>query len=143
MRETALPDGATRFGERVRRRLREEVVIWLTTVGADGTPQPNPVWFLWDGDGFLIYNRPDAHRLKHVQRRPRVALHFDGNGRGGDIVVFTGAAEVVEGAPLPHAVPEYVARYGERMTRVSGSWEAFSHRYPVALRVRDVQVRGF
>ena len=59
---TVLPDAGTPFGDRVRERLVDEQVIWLTTVGADGTPQPNPVWFLWTpeegdewGDGsFLI-----------------------------------------------------------------------------------------
>ena len=139
----ALPDAATEFGKRVRRRLREEVVVWLTSVGADGTPQPNPLWFVWDDDGFLLYNRPDAHRLQHVRRRPRVSLHFDGNGHGGDIVVFTGLAEIVEGEPPPHARPDYVAKYSERMTRVSGSHDQFSRQYPVALRVRELKVRGF
>ncbi len=48
----ALP--STPFGARVAQRLREEHLIWLTTVGADGTPQPNPVWFLWDGASVLV-----------------------------------------------------------------------------------------
>ena len=29
-------------------------MIWLTTMGSDGTPQPTPVWFLWDGDNLWI-----------------------------------------------------------------------------------------
>lgn len=33
-----------------------------------------------------------ANRLTHVVDRPRVALHFDGDGAGDDIVVFTGTA---------------------------------------------------
>ena len=75
-----VPDG--QFGDRVRTRLRDSKVIWLTTVGADGTPQPNPVWFLWDGDSsVLVYNRTDAHRLAHVAAHPQVALHLDGDGR--------------------------------------------------------------
>ncbi len=41
------------YGERVRRRLTGEMTIWLTTVGRDGTPQPNPVGFLWDGGDSL------------------------------------------------------------------------------------------
>ena len=139
----ALPDAATEFGRRVRRRLREEVVVWLTSVGADGSPQPNPVWFVWDDDGFLVYNRPDAYRLQHVRWRPRVSLHFDGDGDGGDIVVFTGLAEIVEGEPPSHARPDYVAKYGKRMVRVSGSREEFSRQYSVALRVRRLKVRGF
>src|SRR5919205_2201295 len=87
-----LPDPSTPFGERVARRLREEPVIWFTTVDEKGTPQPNPVWFLWDevSAEFLIYSLSGARRLQHVQHNPRVALHFDGNGSGGDIIVFTG-----------------------------------------------------
>jgi PPOX class probable F420-dependent enzyme len=140
--ESLLPDPVTPFGERVRRRLREEVVIWMTTVGADGTPQPNPVWFLWEGESILVYNRADAHRLAHVRSRPRVALNFDGNGRGGDIVVITASAQVVDGEPPPHELPAYVAKYGGRMTRVAGTLEEFSRRYPVPLRARELRVRG-
>jgi PPOX class probable F420-dependent enzyme len=141
--QSSIPDPSTPFGQRVQRRLREEIVVWLTAVGNDGTPQPNPVWFIWDGSGILVYNRPDAHRLTHVRRRPRVALHFDGNGQGGDIVVISGRAEVVDGEALPHQVPDYVAKYGPRMNRVSGSLEEFSRQYPVPIWIRDVGVRGW
>ena len=91
-----LPDPSTPFGERVARRLGDERLMWLTTVDANGTPQPTPVWFLWDEatSTFLIYSRSDAKRLEHLQRNPRVGLNFDGNGSGGDIIVFTGVAEV-------------------------------------------------
>jgi PPOX class probable F420-dependent enzyme len=143
MAEAVLPDAASSFGERVRRRLREERVIWLTTVGADGTPQPNPVWFLWGDESFLVYNRPDARRLQHVRSRPHVSLHFDGNRQGGDIVVFTGRAQVLEGRPPPDQVPEYVAKYRDAMLRVSGDLDAFAAQYPVPLLVRVRRVRGF
>src|SRR5260221_6668141 len=63
-----LPDQSTPFGERVARRLRDERLIWFTTVDAKGTPQPTPVWFLWDDatSTILIYSRSDARRLAHV-----------------------------------------------------------------------------
>lgn len=138
-----LPDPATDFGERVRQRLRDEQVIWFTTVGGDGTPQPNPVWFLWEDNSALVYNRSDANRLTHIRRRPQVCLHFDGNGRGGDIVVLAGRAQVLEGHPLPHELPGYLDKYRESMTRVSGSPEAFSQAYPVPVRVGVARVRGF
>jgi PPOX class probable F420-dependent enzyme len=143
MAEAVLPDPSTPFGERVRRRLSDEVVIWMTTVARDGTPQPNPVWFWWDGASFLVYNRPDARRLEHVRARPNVALNFDGNGRGGDIVIVTGRAELAPSEPPPHLVLDYVAKYGDMMTRVSGGLEEFSRQYSVPLRVRPVKVRGF
>ena len=59
MTDDVFPDPSTPFGQRVQRRLRDEQVIWLTTVGADGTPQPNPVWFLVDGTTVVVYNRPE------------------------------------------------------------------------------------
>ena len=136
-----MPDGA--FGERVRARLRDERVIWLTTVAADGTPQPNPVWFLWDGaDAVLVYNRPDAVRLGHASARPQVSLHFDGDGRGGDIVVLAGTAAADPRAVPPHENAEYVAKYGEAMIRVSGSHAGFSEQYPVPLRIGIRRIRG-
>lgn len=38
-------DRSSEFGARVLRRLEEDEIIWLTTGGKDGAPQPNPVWF--------------------------------------------------------------------------------------------------
>jgi PPOX class probable F420-dependent enzyme len=144
MSSPILPDAGSAFGARVRARLREEQVIWLTTVGADGTPQPNPVWFLWeDPAGIVVYNRADANRLRHVEHRPQVALHFDGNGRGGDIVVLAGHAQPAHDLPPPHEHAGYLAKYGTAMSRVSGDPEAFSAAYPVALRVLVRRVRGF
>ena len=143
MAQNVLPDPSTAFGSRVRRRLRDDPVAWLTTVGADGTPQPNPIWFLWDGDSLLVYNLPTANRLRHVRERPRVALNLDSDGRGGDIVVVLGRAELSEGEPPAHEVPAYVAKYGARMTAVSGSPEEFSRTYSVPMRIHPTKVRGF
>jgi PPOX class probable F420-dependent enzyme len=138
---TVIPDGD--FGERAARRLRDEKVIWLTTVGNDGTPQPNPVWFLWDGeDELLVYNRRDAKRLAHVAARPEVALHLDGDGRGGNIVVLAGTARIDADLPAAHENPKYVGKYGDDMARVSGTEAEFGAADPVAVRIAVRRVRG-
>jgi PPOX class probable F420-dependent enzyme len=139
-----LPDESTDFGRRVRERLRHERVIWLTTVSDDGTPQPNPVGFVWDGgQSVLIYNRPDARRLMHVRRRPRVSLNLDGNGQGGDIVVLAGDARVVDDHPLLTDDSEYLAKYAGAVKQVFGDLDMFAREYPVAMRIRITKVRGF
>jgi hypothetical protein len=52
-------DEATEFGARVARRLREEMVVWLTTVTPAGAPLPRPVGFVWDGGEVVsIYSQP-------------------------------------------------------------------------------------
>ncbi|MGI8476026.1 MAG: hypothetical protein ACR2OO_06625 [Thermomicrobiales bacterium] len=38
-------DASSEFGRRAAKRLAEDQIVWLTSVGGDGTPQPNPVRF--------------------------------------------------------------------------------------------------
>lgn len=133
----------TEFGRRVRERLQYESIIWFSTVDADGVPQPNPVWFLWRENGFLIYNRAEAHRLTHITHRPQVSLNFNSGEEGNDIVVFTGRAVRLEDQPLPHELEAYVEKYGDAMIRISGSREKFSAGFPVAVRVDVTRVRGW
>jgi PPOX class probable F420-dependent enzyme len=136
-----MPDPGSDLGSRLRRRLRDDLVVWLTTVAADGTPQPNPVWFIAEGEEIVVFNRRDAKRLVHVRTRPRVSLNFNSTPSGGDVLVIVGEARRVDGAPLPHQVPAYVDKYGEAMQRISGSLAGFSDEYPVLLRIRPDRVR--
>lgn len=139
-----LPDQSTPFGERVARRLRDERLIWFTTVDAKGTPQPTPVWFLWDDatSTILIYSRSDARRLAHVQQNPRVALNFDGNGFGGDIIVVTGEAQVSSDDPPADRLPAYVEKYSDFIATRYETPENFASIYSVALRIRPISIRG-
>jgi PPOX class probable F420-dependent enzyme len=140
---SVLPEISSPFGERVRQRLTDEAVVWLTTVSADHTPQPNPVWFLWDGaESLLIYNRPDAKRLASFRSRPRVSLNFDSTS-GQNIVVMTGEVAFVDGAPPATDYPDYVEKYRERIAHISGSVEVFAKTYTVPVRVTLTRIRGF
>jgi PPOX class probable F420-dependent enzyme len=142
---SVLPDPDSDFGARVRARLREEYAIWLTTVGADGTPQPNPVWFLWEeeSESLLVYNRNTAKRLAHVAANPRVCAHFDGDGRGGDVVVLTGTAEAAADVPAPDRHEAYLVKYAGGIERIGLTPESFAAVYGAALRIRVAKVRGF
>lgn len=139
-----LPDQGTEFGQRVRRRLESELVMWFTTVGANGTPQPNPVWFVWEEPGsILVYNRTDARRLEHIADRPRVSLNFNATDHGGDIVVISGLAEQAPDVPPPDQHAEYLRKYGEAIVDVSGDAKRFAAEYSVPIRVHIEKVRGF
>jgi PPOX class probable F420-dependent enzyme len=136
----AVPD--TEFGARVARHLTDDVVAWLTLVDASGTPQPAPIWFLWDGSSILLYSQGGAKRLAHLRANPRVAMHFDGNGTGGDIVVLTGEAEIAPDEPPVPQNPEYLAKYGDRITAGWQTAENFASTYSVPLRIRPDRLRG-
>jgi PPOX class probable F420-dependent enzyme len=136
----ALPD--TEFGTRAARHLTDDVVAWLTLVDASGAPQPAPVWFLWDGSSIIVYSHGEAKRLAHLRANPHIALHFDGNGTGGDIVVLTGEAEIVPDEPPVPQNPEYLAKYGDRITAGWQTAENFASIYSVPVRIRPKRVRG-
>ncbi len=136
-------DPSTEFGQRVARRLREESVIWLTTVGADLTPQPRPVWFLWNGETFLIYSQPAAHKVAHLARHPCVALSFNSDESGNDVVVFIGDARLVAG-PLPEEqASAYLAKYREGIAGLGMSEAQMIADYSSAILVTPRAVRGF
>jgi PPOX class probable F420-dependent enzyme len=137
-----LIDTATDFGKRAARRFREEMIYWLVTVDAAGTPQPSPVWALWDGATFLLYSQPDTPKLGNIARHPRVALHLDGDGKGGDIVTVTGEAHLVHDVAPADRVPQYVTKYREGMRRIGMTPESFARAYSVAIRITPSRLRG-
>jgi PPOX class probable F420-dependent enzyme len=144
-----LPDPSTPFGERVARRLREDHLIWFTTVDAKGTPQPNPIWFLWDEatSTVLMYSQPEAKRLAHIPHNPRVSLNLDGDGNGGNIIVLTGVAQVSPNDPPADQIPAFVEKYRDLITRLYGkiSDEAakrFASSYSVPVRIHPTAIRG-
>ena len=135
-------DDSSAFGQRAARRLREDVLAWLTTVDRRGTPQPIPVWFLWDGaTSILVYSRPDKPKLRNIAANPRVSLHLDGNGRGGDIVVCLGEACVSDDPPADE-IPEYVEKYAPLIERNRWSTSSFAADYSVPLRIEVTRIRG-
>ena len=52
-------DTSTDFGAEVLKWVEGQKLAWLTTVSRDGTPQPDPVWFLGDNGSFIIFSRPN------------------------------------------------------------------------------------
>jgi PPOX class probable F420-dependent enzyme len=111
------------------------------TVSGRGAPQPVPVWFLQDGDSFLVYSRPDTPKLRNIAANPRVALHLNDNGRGGDVVIVPGRARPSDDPPA-HRVPAYVAKYAELIAGNGWTPESFAADYSVPIRITATAVRG-
>lgn len=137
-------DPTTKAGARAAARLERELVVWLTTVNPEGQPQPSPVWFLPDGDELLVYSRADTPRVANLQVNPRVALSFDGDGEGGDVVVLEGEARITRERTASTDVPEaYVAKYAAKLAAYGWTVESFLVDYPVELRIRVTRLRAW
>jgi PPOX class probable F420-dependent enzyme len=135
-------DESTEFGARVARHLREEIVVWLTTVSPAGAPTPRPVWFLWDGaESVTMFSMPGA-RVRNLESNPHVSLNFAGDGRGGDIVVLSGTATIDQDAPSADRADAYLAKYADHIGRIGMTPETFADTYSVPVHIRLTRVRG-
>ncbi len=134
-------DFSSPLGVRAVKRLQEEHVIWLTTVASDGTPQPNPVWFYWDGTTIQLRSQPSSHKLKNIARNPKVSLSFQADKEGGDVVVLTGDATIDRNSPKPD--PKYVEKYSEAIPRIGHTPESLAAEYSVLIRITPKRLRGF
>ena len=132
------------FGRAVKEHLQDQYVIWLTTVDSTLTPQPRPVWFLWQDDSFLIFSQARAYKVAHIKNHPKVALHFNTDETGDrQVIVFTGEAFIdMDHAPA-HEVPEYLKKYGEGIAGLDMTPEQFSQEYSIAIKINPAEIRGW
>ena len=135
-------DEGSEFGARVARHLREEIVVWLTTVTPAGSPLPMPVWFLWDGAESIVMYSMNGARVRNLEANPRVALNFSGDGGGGDIVVLSGKATIDRDTPPADQAGEYRAKYDDHIARIGMTPETFAERYNVPVRIQLSRLRG-
>ena len=116
---------------------------WKGKTRGDHTARSAPVWFLWEDETFLIYTLANAKRLAHIERNPHVALNFNSDGTGGDIIVFTGKARQAPDTPPADQYPAYAEKYRGLIAEEFQTAENFARGYPVALRITPTKVRGF
>jgi PPOX class probable F420-dependent enzyme len=127
-------DWQSENGQNLVRRLHAEQVAWLTTVRADGTPMPTPIWFLWEGESFLIYTLKESKKLSNISGNPRAAFNLNSDEYGDEVVVATGEIHI-EGDEFPaYLNPEYMKKYQGGITLLQMTPESFSKEYSVALR---------
>jgi len=130
------------IGRKVKRRLRQEQIIWLTTVSSQNTPQPRPVWFHWDGQTVLIFSQANAAKVRHIAHNPKVALNFNTDEEGGDVGVLIGDALILQEPPPPNRVKAYLRRYKDGIKGLGMSAAALQDTFSVAILVTPRAVRG-
>ena len=141
-RRAVIIDESTEFGSRAAAHLRDDIVVWMTTVTPTCGPLPMPVWFLWEGaESVQMFSREGA-RVRNVEANPHVSLNFGGDGRGGDIVVLTGRATADRDAPSTDRVGGYIAKYATHIERIGLTPEQFGLRYSVPIRIELTKLRG-
>lgn len=115
--------------------------VWFTTVREDGMPQPTPVWFVREGDDFLIYTTPDSQKVANIRTNPHVALGWATDDSGYFVVVM-GTATIDDAAPTPKANTLYMAKYADGIAGIGMTPDSFTEQFSLPIRVTAAQVRG-
>lgn len=129
--------------QRVESRLRTNIMAWLTTVSPSGQPASVPVWFLVrDDETILIYSQQNKAKLRKIERNPNVALGLDVTDLGRDVIRIEGTAMRQPGAPRADHVPEYVAKYMERIAAMFGTAEQFADLFSEAVVIAPTKLHA-
>ena len=135
-------DFTSPLGRRVNRRLRQEQIIWLTTVDAHGTPQPRPVWFHWNGRTVLIFSERHKAKMEHIARNRNVALNLNTSKDGDDVAVLIGDAVVARRRPPLARVKAYLQKYKKGLKDIGVTAPQFAASYSVPILVTPRSMRG-
>lgn len=138
-------DFNSKFGRTIKKHLKKQYFLWLTTVDAKGMPQPRPVWFIWEADSFVIFSQPNAYKVKHIRNNPKVSLHFNTSDENGekDVIIFVGEAAIDARTPPANRIPAYLRKYRSGIEGLNSDPARFAAEYSVAIRVRPTEVRGW
>ncbi|MEU6406754.1 pyridoxamine 5'-phosphate oxidase family protein [Streptomyces sp. NPDC046985] len=91
------PRGLRERLEDTRRRLEDDVDLWVSSAGGSGGPYLVPLSFLWDGTALLVSTPRASVTGRNLLADGRVRV---GLGPTRDVVIVDGAAEPVDVADL-------------------------------------------
>ena len=131
----------------VAERLRQEPIIWLSSVRPDQRPHLVPVWFVWDGsEAILIVSEPENQKIRNIRQNNHVTLALETAQGGDDVVLIEGDAELVEDETLafqishPTLAVAYIEKYGQKIEQMGQTLESLimSYRQPIHITLTRI-----
>ena len=127
----------------VEAALRDDAVVWLSTVQADGRPHLAPVWFHWDGERIVAFSKPHARKVGNLRDQPSVMLAVGTPGLGFDIELIEATAELPD-EPAERIMPEgFGAKYRDFLQRAGMTVQRFAEVYSQAIVLRPTRFLGY
>jgi PPOX class probable F420-dependent enzyme len=118
---------------RVLPMLRDEPVVWLSTVSPDGLPHLVPTWFWWDGKVLQVFSKPNAVKVRNLRARPRLMVAL---GRPEDDFAVALIEAEARLEPGPAAAPDaFFRKYAADLAGAGQDRAAFRATYTQAIRI--------
>ena len=122
-----MPDLTNPRNAHVDQRLRTDPIIWFTTVRTDGRPHMVAVWFLWDGEKFLIFSQPNTQKLRNLQHNSHVTLALDDT--------HSGEAELLTDPDVNATLAGFAQKYDAFFKRMDSSAAEMAKSYSQGIRI--------
>lgn len=123
--------------------LRDDPVVWLSSVQTDGRPHVVPVWFHWDGERIVAFSKPHARKVDNLRDSPTVMLAVGTPGPGFEVELIEATAELPD-APASDVMPEgFGAKYRELLRRAGLSIQRFAEVYSQPIVLRPTRFLGY
>jgi PPOX class probable F420-dependent enzyme len=130
---------AVEMDEKQAALIQNAYYMWFTTVRDDGQPQPTPVWFVQEGETYIVYSQPDAQKVKNIRDNPQVALSFAPDSEANQYVVIMGEAALDES---PGLSAPYIAKYEAGIKDLGMTVESMAASFSTLIRITPTRVRG-
>lgn len=87
----------------------------LATVGPDGRPHVNPMWFEWDGSCLRFTHTNQRQKYRNLQRDARAAISIHDPDNPYRYLELRGVVEAIEPDPEARMFDRLAERYGRPM----------------------------
>jgi len=124
----------------IDQRLRSDIMIWLNSVRPDGRPHSVAVWFLWDGESFLIFSKPNNQKLRNIAHNPNVVLALDNTRGGSDVIAVEGKAELLPEKTLDIMDQVYAEKYANHIKNLGWTPEVMAAEYSEVIRITPTKL---
>jgi PPOX class probable F420-dependent enzyme len=123
--------------------LRDDPVVWLSSVQRDGRPHLVPVWFHWDGERIVAFSKPGARKVNNMRDEPRVMLAVGTPGPEFEVELIEATAELPD-RPAAELIPEgFGAKYRELLRRAGLTVQRFAEVYSQPIVLKPTRFLGY
>ncbi|MEA2651691.1 MAG: hypothetical protein QOI85_1412 [Chloroflexota bacterium] len=123
--------------------LRDDPVVWLSSVQADGRPHLVPVWFHWDGDQIVAFSKPRARKVENLRDEPRVMLAIGTPGPDFEVELIEATAELPDASAAEVMPAGFGAKYRELLRRANLTVHRFAEVYSQPIVLRPTRFLGY
>lgn len=116
--------------------LERPLIAHLATIRSDGTPQSNPMWFMWRDGRILMTHTTTRHKYRQLQHEKRVAISICDDRDTYRYLEIRGVVERIDTDPGAAFYELLKARYGSAIQTVDAEERVIVVVKPIAFQTR-------